>query len=76
MGPVEQWGIGDRVIPVLGALKCVTTVMQDVSISNTYPIALGRIHQLMCKEGNGPKVIEFKMKVQSSLSNRMNVSYT
>ena len=75
----EHWRLMEEMQPVLRALKCATTVMsaeKDVSISNTYPITFGLINaHLMRKEGDGPKVIEFKTKVRSSLSTRMNVSY-
>ena len=75
----EHWRLMEEMQPVLRALKCATTVMsaeKDVSISNTYPITFGLINaHLMRKEGDGPKVIEFKTKVWSSLSTRMNVSY-
>ena len=64
--------------PVLSALKCATTVMsaeKDVSISNTYPVIFGLINiHLMCREEDGPRLIEFKAKVRSSLIKRMNVS--
>ncbi|XP_030227714.1 zinc finger BED domain-containing protein 1-like [Gadus morhua] len=73
----EHWRLMEEMQPVLRALKCATTVMsaeKDVSISNTYPITFGLINtHLMRKEGDGPKVIEFKTKVRSSLSTRMNV---
>ncbi|KAK0143929.1 Zinc finger BED domain-containing protein 1 [Merluccius polli] len=73
----EYWQLMEETQPVLRALKCATTLMsaeKDVSISNTYPITFGLINaHLMRKEGDGPKVIEFKTKVRSSLSTRMNV---
>ncbi|KAK0151805.1 Zinc finger BED domain-containing protein 1 [Merluccius polli] len=75
----EYWQLMEETQPVLRALKCATTLMsaeKDVSISNTYPITFSLINaHLMRKEGDGPKVIEFKTKVRSSLSTRMNVSY-
>ncbi|KAK0137429.1 Zinc finger BED domain-containing protein 1 [Merluccius polli] len=73
----EYWQLMEETQPVLRTLKCATTVMsaeKDVSISNTYPITFGLINaHLMRKEGDGPKVIEFKTKVRSSLSTRMNL---
>lgn len=74
----EHWQLMEDTQPVLAALKCATTVMsgeKDVSISNTYPITFSLINNhLMSREGDGPRVTEFKSKVRSSLSKRMNVS--
>lgn len=48
---------------------------EDVSICNTYPVSFSFINlHLMRQEGDGPRVIEFKTKVRSSLINLMNVS--
>ncbi|XP_074551363.1 E3 SUMO-protein ligase ZBED1-like [Halichoeres trimaculatus] len=72
----EHWQLMEDTQPVLAALKCATTVMsgEDVSISNTYPITFGLINNhLMSREGDGPRVTEFKSKVRSSLSKRMNI---
>lgn len=74
----EYWQLMEDTQPVLSALKCATTVMsaeKDVSISNTYPVTFGLINiHLMRSEGDGPRLIEFKTKVRSSLIQRMNVS--
>ena len=73
----EHWKLMEDTQPVLAALKCATTVMsaeKDVSISNIYPVTFSLINtHLMHREGDGPRVIEFKAKVRSSLSNRMKV---
>ena len=73
----EHWKLMEDTQPVLAALKCATTVTsaeKDVSISNIYPVTFSLINtHLMCREGEGPRVIEFKAKVRSSLSNRMKV---
>ncbi|XP_059367736.1 E3 SUMO-protein ligase ZBED1-like [Carassius carassius] len=73
----EYWQLMEDTQPVLSALKCATTVMsaeKDVSISNTYPVTFGLINiHLMRNEGDGPRLIEFKTKVRSSLIQRMNI---
>ena len=61
--------------PVLATLKCATTVMsaeKDVSISNTYPVTFSLINTRLVRR-EGDRVIEFKAKVWSSLSNQMKV---
>ena len=74
----ECWQMMADTQPVLSALKCAITVMsaeKDVSISNTYPVTFGLINiHLMCSEEDGPRLIEFKAKVLSSLIKQMNVS--
>ncbi|KAK0139092.1 hypothetical protein N1851_024374 [Merluccius polli] len=43
----EYWQLMEDVAPVLGALKCATTIMsaeKEVSISNTYPITFSLIN--------------------------------
>ncbi|XP_067266309.1 E3 SUMO-protein ligase ZBED1-like [Chanodichthys erythropterus] len=65
----EYWQLMEDTQPVLLALKCATTVMsaeKDVSISNTYPVTFGLINiHLMRSEGDGPRLIEFKTKIES-----------
>lgn len=48
---------------------------KDVSILNIYPVTFSLINiHFVQSEGDGPKLIEFKTKVRSSLIKRMNVS--
>lgn len=47
---------------------------REVSISNTYPITFGLINAHLQSEGDANRVlVEFKTKVQNSLSERMKV---
>ncbi|XP_060761951.1 E3 SUMO-protein ligase ZBED1-like isoform X2 [Neoarius graeffei] len=73
----DYWQLMEDMGPVLGALKCATTVMStesEVSISNTYPIAFSLINKhLNVADGDSQKVAEFKSKVQDSLGERMKV---
>ena len=73
----EYWQMMEDTQPVLSALKCATTVMsaeKDVSISNTYPVTFGLNIHLIRSEEDGPRFIEFKAKVRSSLIKQLNVS--
>ncbi len=74
----EYWQLMEDVAPVLGALKCATTIMsanKEVSISNTYPITFSLISShLLRKDGDGSQVVEFKSEVWASLDERMKVS--
>ncbi|KAK0133125.1 Zinc finger BED domain-containing protein 1 [Merluccius polli] len=73
----EYWQLMEDVAPVLGALKCATTIMsaeKEVSISNTYPITFSLINShLLRKEGDSSRLVEFKSKVRASLDERMKV---
>lgn len=73
----DYWQLMEDIAPVLGALKCATTVMStetEVSISNTYPITFGLLNKhLVAVDGDSPKVSEFKYKVRHSLGERMKV---
>lgn len=74
----EYWQLMEDAQPALSALKCATTVMsaeEHVSISNIYPVTFGLVNiHLLRSEGDGPRLVEFKEKVRSSLIKRMNVS--
>ena len=67
----EYWQMMEDIQPVLSAFKCATTVMyaeKDICISNTYPVTFSLINiHLMLSEEDGPRLIEFKVKVRSSL---------
>lgn len=64
----DYWQLMEDMAPVLGALKCATTVMSTESevsnISNTYPITFSLINDhLNVVNGDSHKVAEFKSKV-------------
>lgn len=73
----DYWQLMEDTAPVLGSLKCATTVMStetEVSISNTYPITFGLLNKhIVAVDGDSPKVAEFKSKVRDSLGERMKV---
>lgn len=73
----DCWQIIENFTPVLATLKWATTVISaetEVSISNIYPItfSLTQTH-LVPKENDVEQVSEFKLKVQKSLRNHMEV---
>ncbi|XP_034397579.1 zinc finger BED domain-containing protein 1-like [Cyclopterus lumpus] len=73
----DCWQIIENFTPVLATLKWATTVISaetEVSISNIYPITFSLIQtHLVPKENDVEQVSEFKLKVQDSLSNHMEV---
>ncbi|XP_051279716.1 E3 SUMO-protein ligase ZBED1-like isoform X1 [Dicentrarchus labrax] len=73
----DCWQIIENFTPVLATLKWATTVMSaetEVSISNIYPITFSLIQtHLVPKENDVEQVSEFKLKVQKSLRNHMEV---
>ncbi|XP_029366973.1 zinc finger BED domain-containing protein 1-like isoform X2 [Echeneis naucrates] len=73
----DCWQIVENFTPVLATLKWATTVISaetEVSISNIYPITFSLIQtHLMPKENDVEQVSEFKLKVQTSLRNHMEV---
>lgn len=73
----DCWQIIENFTPVLATLKWATTVISaetEVSISNIYPITFSLIQtHLVPKENDVEQVSEFKLKVQKSLRNNMEV---
>lgn len=73
----DCWQIIENFTPVLATLKWATTVTSaetEVSISNVYPITFSLIqNHLVPKENDIEQVSEFKLKVQKSLRNHMEV---
>lgn len=73
----DCWQIIENFTPVLATLKWATTVISaetEVSISNIYPITFSLIQtHLVPKENDVEQVSEFKLKVQRSLKNHMEV---
>ncbi len=73
----DCWQIIENFTPVLATLKWATTVISaetEVSISNIYPITFSLIQtHLVPKENDVEQVSEFKLKVQKSLRNHMEV---
>ncbi|XP_040897497.1 E3 SUMO-protein ligase ZBED1-like [Toxotes jaculatrix] len=73
----DCWQIIENFTPVLATLKWATTVISaetEVSISNIYPITFSLIQtHLVPKENDVEQVSEFKLKVQTSLRNHMEV---
>lgn len=73
----DCWQIIENFTPVLATLKWATTVISaetEVSISNIYPITFSLIQtHLVPKESDVEQVSEFKLKVQRSLRNHMEV---
>lgn len=73
----DCWQIIENFTPVLATLKWATTVISaetEVSISNIYPITFSLIQtHLVPKESDVEQVSEFKLKVQKSLRNHMEV---
>ncbi|XP_035981373.1 zinc finger BED domain-containing protein 1-like [Fundulus heteroclitus] len=73
----DYWQLMEDMAPVLGTLKCATTVMSaesEVSISNTYPITFSLINtHLSASDEDSPKVADFKEKVRDSLGERMKI---
>lgn len=73
----DCWQIIENFTPVLATLKWATTVISaetEVSISNIYPITFSLIQtHLVPKENDVDQVSEFKLKVQKSLRNHMEV---
>lgn len=73
----DYWQIIENFTPVLATLKWATTVIAvetEVSISNIYPITFSLIQiHLVPKESDVEQVSEFKLKVQKSLRNHMQV---
>ncbi|XP_047448024.1 E3 SUMO-protein ligase ZBED1-like [Mugil cephalus] len=73
----DYWQIIENFTPVLATLKWATTVISaetEVSISNIYPITFSLIQtHLVPKENDIEQVSEFKLKVQKSLRNQMEV---
>lgn len=73
----DCWQIIENFTPVLATLKWATTVISadtEVSISNIYPITFSLVQtHLVPKENDVEQVSEFKLKVQQSLRNHMEV---
>ncbi|XP_017544709.1 E3 SUMO-protein ligase ZBED1-like [Pygocentrus nattereri] len=73
----DYWQLMEDMAPVLGTLKCATTVMStesEVSISNTYPITFSQMNNhLGAADGDSHKVAEFKERVRDSLGERMKI---
>jgi len=73
----DCWQIIENFTPVLATLKWATTIISaetEVSISNIYPITFSLIQtHLGPKENDVEQVSEFKLKVQDSLRNHMEV---
>lgn len=73
----DCWQIIENFTPVLATLKWATTVISsetEVSISNIYPITFSLVQtHLVPKENDVEQVSEFKLKVQTSLRNHMEV---
>uniref|UniRef100_A0A3Q3J3I3 BED-type domain-containing protein n=1 Tax=Monopterus albus TaxID=43700 RepID=A0A3Q3J3I3_MONAL len=73
----DCWQIIENFTPVLATLKWATTVISaetEVSISNIYPITFSLIQtHLVPKDNDVEQVSEFKLKVQKSLRNHMEV---
>ncbi|XP_031705119.1 zinc finger BED domain-containing protein 1-like [Anarrhichthys ocellatus] len=73
----DCWQIIENFTPVLATLKWATTIISaetEVSISNIYPITFSLIQtHLVPKENDVEQVSEFKLKVQDSLRNHMEV---
>ncbi|XP_076586347.1 E3 SUMO-protein ligase ZBED1-like [Chaetodon auriga] len=73
----DCWQIIENFTPVLATLKWATTVISaetEVSISNIYPITFSLIQtHLVPRESDIEQVSEFKVKVQKSLRNHMEV---
>ncbi|XP_069555997.1 E3 SUMO-protein ligase ZBED1-like [Brachyistius frenatus] len=73
----DCWQIIENFTPVLATLKWATTVISaetEVSISNIYPITFSLVQtHLVPKENDVEQVSEFKLKVQKSLRNHMEV---
>lgn len=73
----DCWQIIENFSPVLATLKWATTVIcaeTEESISNIYPITFSLIQtHLAPKEIDVEQVSEFKLKVQKSLRNKMEV---
>lgn len=73
----DCWQIIENFTPVLATLKWATTVISadtEVSISNIYPITFSLIQtHLVPRENDVEQVSEFKLKVQDSLRNHMEV---
>ncbi|KAE8282448.1 hypothetical protein D5F01_LYC19857 [Larimichthys crocea] len=71
----DYWQLMEDIAPVLGTLKCATTVMSaesEVSISNTYPITFSLINKhLGASDEDSHKVADFKEKVRDCLGERM-----
>uniref|UniRef100_UPI0037E97F47 E3 SUMO-protein ligase ZBED1-like n=1 Tax=Semicossyphus pulcher TaxID=241346 RepID=UPI0037E97F47 len=74
----DCWQVIENFTPVLATLKWATTVISaetEVSISNIYPITFSLIQtHLVPKESDVEQVSEFKLKVQKSLRNHMEVN--
>ncbi|XP_019115228.1 zinc finger BED domain-containing protein 1 isoform X2 [Larimichthys crocea] len=73
----DYWQLMEDIAPVLGTLKCATTVMSaesEVSISNTYPITFSLINKhLGASDEDSHKVADFKEKVRDCLGERMKI---
>ncbi|KAL7882925.1 hypothetical protein SRHO_G00005830 [Serrasalmus rhombeus] len=73
----DYWQLMEDMAPVLGTLKCATTVMStesEVSISNTYPITFSLMNNhLGAADRDSHKVAEFKERVRDSLGERMKI---
>ncbi|KAM4578932.1 zinc finger BED domain-containing protein 4-like [Fundulus diaphanus] len=73
----DCWQVMENFAPVLATLKWATTVISaetEVSISNIYPITFSLIHtHLVPKESDVEQVSSFKLKVQKSLKEHMEV---
>uniref|UniRef100_A0A1A8KHC2 BED-type domain-containing protein n=1 Tax=Nothobranchius kuhntae TaxID=321403 RepID=A0A1A8KHC2_NOTKU len=73
----DSWQIIENFTPVLATLKWATTVVSaetETSISNIYPITFSLIQtHLVPKESDVEQVRWFKMKVQESLRNHMEI---
>lgn len=73
----DYWQMIENFTPVLATLKWATTVISaetEASISNIYPITFSLIQiHLVPKENDVEQVLEFKLKVQNSLTQNMEV---
>uniref|UniRef100_A0A3P8TL70 BED-type domain-containing protein n=1 Tax=Amphiprion percula TaxID=161767 RepID=A0A3P8TL70_AMPPE len=73
----DCWQVIENFTPVLATLKWATTVISaetEFTISNIYPITFSLIQtHLVPKENDVEQVSEFKLKVQKSLRNHMEV---
>uniref|UniRef100_A0A1A7YUM3 BED-type domain-containing protein n=1 Tax=Iconisemion striatum TaxID=60296 RepID=A0A1A7YUM3_9TELE len=73
----DSWQIIENFTPVLATLKWATVVVSaetEASISNIYPITFSLIQtHLVPKENDVEQVREFKLKVQESLRNHMEI---
>ncbi|XP_034025957.1 zinc finger BED domain-containing protein 1-like [Thalassophryne amazonica] len=72
----DYWQVIENFTPVLATLKGAITVIaaDTVSISNIYPISFSLIQtHLVPKEHDVEQVVNFKLRVQKSLKNHMEV---